>query len=85
MAKKFTVSDGKLVLTLVPAGGGWYAVTCPLDPAVNTQARSVEEAFLMANDALRCLRAAREKRARELSGKPPASTRKPRVRKTPAR
>ncbi|HEY7115760.1 MAG TPA: hypothetical protein VH475_04185 [Tepidisphaeraceae bacterium] len=32
MAKKYTVSDGKLVLTLEQAGEGGYVVTSPLDP-----------------------------------------------------
>src|SRR3982751_3122862 len=51
MPKQYTVSDGKLVLVLRPAGKGWYAVTSPLDPGLITQARSVEEAFVMAYDA----------------------------------
>ena len=32
--KKYTVSDGKLVLTLQEDEGGWYTVTSPTDPAM---------------------------------------------------
>jgi antitoxin HicB len=71
MAKSYTVSDGKLMLNLRPAGGGWYAVTSPLDPALITQARSVEEAFVMAYDAQKCLRAARAKLVRESTSASP--------------
>lgn len=60
-AKKFTVSDGELVLELQPADGGWYAVTCPFDPSLNTQGRSIEEAFEMARDAMATLRQMRRK------------------------
>ena len=78
MTKKFTVSDGKMVLVLQPAGKGWYAVTCPFDPALITQAKSIEEAFLMAYDAKKCLREARAKLARRLKtgslAEPPAKT-----------
>src|SRR4051794_1893001 len=66
MPKQYTVSDGKLVLVMRPAGKGWYAVTSPLDPGLITQARSVEEAFYMAYDAQKCLRSARAKLARRL-------------------
>ena len=63
MGKKFTVTDGKLVLELRPAEKGWYAVSSPFDPALITQAKSIEEAFLMAYDAQKCLRVARSKQA----------------------
>ena len=52
MAKKYTISDGKLVLTLEQAENGWYAVTSPMDPAVHTQAKTIPEAFEMARDAI---------------------------------
>ncbi len=54
--KHYTVSDGELVLFLWPAEEGGYAVTSPLDPALNTQAESVEEAFVMARDAWELLK-----------------------------
>lgn len=55
MAKKptrYTVSDGKLVLTLEAAEEGGYVVTSPLDPDVLTQADTLEEAFEMARDLI---------------------------------
>lgn len=62
--KKYHVSDGRLVLTLEPAEEGGYVVTCPMDPGVITQAETVEEAFFMARDAMKALRASRRKLAR---------------------
>lgn len=56
MAKVFTVDDGKLVLALRPAENGWYAVSSPVDPRLHTQAKSLEEAFVMARDAFKLLR-----------------------------
>lgn len=56
---QYTVSDGSLVLTLEAAEKGWYVVTSPLDPELVTQARSIEEAFEMARDALDLLTAGR--------------------------
>ncbi|HWB20021.1 MAG TPA: hypothetical protein VG711_06965 [Phycisphaerales bacterium] len=61
MAKRYTVSDGKLVLTLEEAERGWYVVTSPMDPGITTQARSVKEAFVMARDAQKVLRKSRAK------------------------
>lgn len=49
--KHYIVSDGKLVLFLWPAEEGGYNLTSPLDPALITQAETVEEAFEMARDA----------------------------------
>ncbi len=63
MGKRFTVSDGKLMLYLWPAAEGGYNVTSPLDPALITQADTLEEAFVMAYDAQKCLRTARAKLA----------------------
>jgi antitoxin HicB len=61
MRKRYTVSDGKLVLTLAPAEEGGYVVTSPLDPELVTEAETVEEAFEMARDALRALSQSRAK------------------------
>ena len=54
MAKpiKYTVSDGKLVLTLEVCEEGGYFITMPMNPDVFTQADTVEEAFVMARDAI---------------------------------
>jgi antitoxin HicB len=64
MAKKpirYTVSDGKLVLTLEVAEEGGYVVTSPLDPGLVTEAETLEEAFEMARDAAQTLKEARAK------------------------
>lgn len=53
--KKYTVTDGKLVLTLQEDEKGWYTVTSPTDPALITQARSIREAFKNARDAQQAL------------------------------
>lgn len=68
MAKSYTVSDGSLVLTLTPASEGGFIVTSPLEPELVTEAESVPEAFSMAKDAIRSLRAARTKRGKKVSG-----------------
>ena len=60
-SNRFTVSDGELVLTLEVAEEGGYVVTSPLDPELITEAESLEEAFEMARDAIKALRASRAK------------------------
>ena len=67
MKKAFTVSDGKLVLRLESAEEGGYIVTSPLDPELITEAENLEEAFVMARDALQSLRQSRTKLLRKLS------------------
>jgi predicted RNase H-like HicB family nuclease len=74
MAKKpvrYTVSDGKMVLTLEVAEEGGYTVTSPFVPGLVTEAETLEDAFEMARDAAAALKAARAKLARL-----PAATRK---------
>jgi antitoxin HicB len=66
MKKIYTVSDGRLVLTLREAEEGGYVVTSPLDPELITEAESVEEAFAHARDALRALTQSRAKLLRKL-------------------
>jgi predicted RNase H-like HicB family nuclease len=71
--RHYTVSDGELVLFLWPAEEGGYNVTSPLDPALITQAETVEEAFEMARDAwelLRSVRAGDEQQRTPKSRKP---------------
>ncbi|HYH65230.1 MAG TPA: type II toxin-antitoxin system HicB family antitoxin [Urbifossiella sp.] len=58
---RYTVSDGKLVLTLELAEEGGYVVTSPFDPNLVTEAETLEEAFEMARDAAAALRASRRK------------------------
>jgi predicted RNase H-like HicB family nuclease len=65
MAKKYTVSDGKLVLTLEPMQEGGFLVRSPMDPAVITSAMTVPEAFTMARDAMKELQASRAQHDRE--------------------
>jgi predicted RNase H-like HicB family nuclease len=60
-AKKYTVSDGKTVLLLEPAEEGGYLVSSPLDPELITDAETIEEAFAMAADCAKALKAARAK------------------------
>ncbi|HXD88045.1 MAG TPA: type II toxin-antitoxin system HicB family antitoxin [Urbifossiella sp.] len=69
MAKpiKYTVSDGKLVLTLEVAEEGGFTVTSPFVPGLITEAETLEEAFEMARDAEASLKAARRKQARHLA------------------
>ena len=65
MAKRYTVSDGKLVLQLEEAEEGGYVVTSPLDPALITEAESIRDAFAMARDALKTLSQGRMKLLRQ--------------------
>jgi predicted RNase H-like HicB family nuclease len=73
--KHYTVSDGELVLFLWPSEEGGYDVTSPLDPALITQAETVEEAFEMARDAWELLQTVRAERRQEgnLKGRKPRS------------
>jgi antitoxin HicB len=67
-AKTYTVSDGKLVLTLELAEEGGYVVTSPLDPELITEAETIEEAFANARDAAAALEDSRRKLIVELAG-----------------
>ena len=67
MSKRYTVSDGKLVLNLDEAEEGGYVVTSPLDPELITQAETVAEAFANARDAAKALKRSRAKLMRNLS------------------
>lgn len=58
MAKKsrrYTVSDGKLMLTFEPQAEGGYLVTSPLDPELITEAETIQEGFENARDAAEML------------------------------
>jgi antitoxin HicB len=67
VSRSYTASDGKLVLTLTPAEEGGFVVTSPLDPELITEAETIEDAFRLARDALRALRASRAKLLRKLA------------------
>ena len=68
VAKSYTVSDGKLVLTLTNAEEGGFVVTSPVEPELITEADTIDDAFRMAHDALRALRASRTKLLRQIAG-----------------
>ncbi len=65
--KRYTASDGKLVLHLEAAEEGGFIVTSPLDPELITEAETLEEAFANASDAASALRKSRAKLMRRLS------------------
>jgi antitoxin HicB len=67
VAKSYTVSDGSLVLTLTPADEGGFVITSPLEPELITEAETIDDAFRMAHDAVRALRASRAKLLRKLA------------------
>jgi antitoxin HicB len=75
MSKRYTVSDGKLVLNLEEAEEGGYIVTSPLDPELITEAETLEEAFANARDAARALKQSRARLMRQLEL---AASKKPR-------
>jgi hypothetical protein len=77
MARRYTISDGKLVLQLTPDEDGWDTVTSPTDPALVTMARTVPEAFEMARDGLAALASSRADERRW--------TKADRARRSPAR
>src|SRR5690348_12724433 len=60
MRKRYTVSDGKLVLTLEEAPEGGFVVTSPLNPELVTEAETISEAFASARDALKALSESRQ-------------------------
>ncbi|MCG3178642.1 MAG: hypothetical protein BIFFINMI_00970 [Phycisphaerae bacterium] len=65
MAKRYTVSDGKIVLSLEEADEGGFVVTSPLDPELVTEAETVGEAFDNARDALKALTRSRARLLRK--------------------
>ena len=67
-SKRYTVSDGKMVLCLQEAEEGGYIVSSPLDPELITQAETVEDAFENAYDAAKALKDSRKKLMRKLQG-----------------
>ena len=67
VARSYTVFDQRMVLILTPAEEGGFIVTSPLDSELITEAETIEEAFAMARDALRALRASRAKLMRKLA------------------
>lgn len=66
MPRRYTVSDGKLLLVLESAPEGGFVVTSPLDPELITEAEDVSEAFENARDALKALKQSRAKLMKRL-------------------
>lgn len=66
MSKRYTVSDGKLVLNLEDAEEGGFIVTSPVDPELITEAETLEEAFANARDAAKALKQSRARDRRRL-------------------
>jgi len=64
--KQYTVSDGRIVLTLQEADEGGYIVSSPFDPELITEAETIEEAFANARDALKALAVSRKKLLKKL-------------------
>jgi hypothetical protein len=62
MAKRYTVNDGKLLLTLQPMKEGGFLVRSPMDPEILTSATTISEAFEKAYDVQKALRVSRQKR-----------------------
>ena len=66
MPKRYSVTDGRLTLTLEEAFEGGYIVTSLMDPQLVTEAKTIAEAFVMARDALATLKTSRTKLLRTL-------------------
>ncbi len=60
--KKYTINDGKMLLTLELMPEGGFLVRSPMDPALITTAETIPQAFSMARDAMKALQASRAKR-----------------------
>jgi predicted RNase H-like HicB family nuclease len=59
MSKRYTVSDGRMLLYLEEAAEGGFIVTSPIDPELITEAESSAEVFSNARDAAKALKQAR--------------------------
>jgi antitoxin HicB len=77
IGKKYTVSDGRLLLQLEVAAEGGYVVTSPINPELVTEAETVDEAFSNAKDALDCLARLRVALNRQLATRRPRKVAKP--------
>ena len=67
MPKQYTVSDGKMLLTLQEAEEGGFIVSSPLDPELITEAETINDAFMNARDALKALAKSRAKLFKKLA------------------
>ncbi|MEM9913800.1 MAG: type II toxin-antitoxin system HicB family antitoxin [Planctomycetota bacterium] len=64
--KKYNVSDGEMVITLEIAQEGGFVVSSPMEPELNTQAETIDEAFAMARDAMQLIHACRQDQATQI-------------------
>jgi len=64
-ATKYTVNDGKLILTLEPMDEGGYLVRSPMDPEILASAETISEAFEKAYDVRKSLIASRREWAKK--------------------
>lgn len=60
-AERYTVAIDELVIVITGSKAGGYIVTCPFDPELVTQGRTLDEAVAMARDAQKTLAEARAK------------------------
>ena len=67
MAKRYTVSNGRIVVSLEEAEEGGHIVTSPMNPELITEAETLSEPFANARDALQALRRSRAKLFKQLS------------------
>jgi hypothetical protein len=66
MGERYTVSDGKLVLTVEEAEEGGYIVASPFDPEWIPPAGTRAETFANAHDAAKALKQSRARLRRRL-------------------
>lgn len=66
MPKQYTVSDGKLVLTVKESKDGGYVVSSPLDPELFTEGETLDEAVENAREVASLLAAHRRDIAKKI-------------------
>ena len=64
-AKKYTVNDGQLILTLEPMDEGDFLVRSPMEPEILASAKTIGEAFEKAYDVRKSLIASRREWAKK--------------------
>jgi hypothetical protein len=77
--KTFIAMDGTLVLQLETAEESGYVVTCPFEPALVTEAETLEEAFENAADIVKSIQTVRAttRKKRGARNRKPSSTGEP--------
>lgn len=64
MAKQYTISDGKLVLTVKESKDGGYVVSSPFDPELFTEGETLDEAVANAHEVASLLATHRREMAK---------------------